>query len=390
VSDKSLKISGGHYSYVVHWALDYTDPSAPSRSDVSFESKRVESLAREILSGRGISLTARPRGAAQTRIAANALQAYLRQNCTYTTEMFAPEHDEDPIEMFLFRTKKGHCEYFASAMVALCQSVGIDARIVAGYLASEYNSVSGEYIVRESNAHAWVEVEMEPGRWNTMDPSPPDVIARLHRPAGGILGRLRHLYEAMEFTWVNAVVTFDEKKRSELVGAGTGWSNALARVSRFFGDPSVSPDGGLSDRDLGLIVFGAILCGFAGWIGWREFRARRRNKLRVAGLADADPTLVALMTQAGFYDRAIRALERTGFSKPRYRPPLEHAGVLAGDHPELAGVLRSLGELYYRVRYARRALNDSETAAAEALVDRLTVLAAGPGPETREGDRAAV
>jgi transglutaminase-like putative cysteine protease len=58
-------------------------------------------------------------------------------------------------------------------MVALCRSVGINARMVAGYLAAEFDASTGRYIVRESNAHAWVEAELGTDRWRRYDPTPP-------------------------------------------------------------------------------------------------------------------------------------------------------------------------------------------------------------------------
>jgi hypothetical protein len=326
-----------------------------------------------ILADRAVTLGPRPRAAPETRAAASAFQAYLRQSFSYTIEMFAPDRGEDPIEMFLFRTRKGHCEYFASAMVALCQSVGIDARIVAGYLATEFNGVTNAYIVRESNAHAWVEVELEPGRWTTMDPSPPDVIARLHRPAGGLLARIRHVYEAMEFTWVNAVVTFDEKKRSGLVGSGEGWSAPLRRVTYLFSEMRERLGLiGIDDakaHDSTIFFAGAVVLVLLVWWARRLIRSRRYRKSMLGDAPASDPALAELLAQAGFYDRAIRALERAGIGKPRYRPPLTHAGVLADANSELAAALGSLAGLYYRVRFARRPLDPEEAAAAEALAD---------------------
>lgn len=383
-----VKEPGPPFSYTVAWAFDAVESPADSRDVVSFNSERVTSLAQEILTGRGITLGPRPRAAPQTRAAAGALQSYLRQGYAYTTEMIAPDHDEDPIEMFLFRTRKGHCEYFASAMVALCQSVGIDARIVAGYLATEYSSVTGEYTVRESNAHAWVEVELEPGRWLTMDPSPPDAIARLHRPESGILGRLRHFYEALEFTWVNAVVTFDEKKRSGLVGSGDRWSEALHRISGAIGDLRRWTGLGSGERGgsgAGFYATIAAVAALAFWITLRFVRVRRRARPDGPAPAALDPGLAALLAQAGFFDRAMRALDRSGLGKPRFRPPLSHAAVLGAASTEVGDTLRSLSHLYYRVRFARTPLDPGESSAAEALADRLvallpTLTASGVGP----------
>ena len=132
-------------------------------------------------------------------LAARAIESYLRNNYTYTlVEQPIPE-GRDPIEHFLTQTKEGHCEYFAAAMVALCRSVGINARMIAGYLAAEFSPATGRYVVRESNAHAWVEAEAGRGRWRRYDPTPPDELVRLHKPSPGLLGRIRRVVESAEY-----------------------------------------------------------------------------------------------------------------------------------------------------------------------------------------------
>ncbi len=78
----------------------------------------------------------------------------------------------DPIRNFLLDNRQGHCEYFASAMALLARAGGIPARVAGGYRVSEYNKLGGYHIVRERNAHAWVEAWI-PGRgWQTFDPTP--------------------------------------------------------------------------------------------------------------------------------------------------------------------------------------------------------------------------
>ena len=77
----------------------------------------------------------------------------------------------DPVIAFLTVTKRGHCEYFASAAALLARTVGIPARVVGGYRVHEKNPIGDFYVVRERNAHAWVEVFVD-GGWRTVDPTP--------------------------------------------------------------------------------------------------------------------------------------------------------------------------------------------------------------------------
>jgi protein-glutamine gamma-glutamyltransferase len=79
---------------------------------------------------------------------------------------------EDPIVAFVREGRGGHCEYFASAMALLARAIGIPARVVGGYRVVEHNAVGGYYLVRERDAHAWVEAWV-PGRgWTSFDPTP--------------------------------------------------------------------------------------------------------------------------------------------------------------------------------------------------------------------------
>ena len=93
----------------------------------------------------------------------NAIVNYLQNNYTYTTAV-GDLYDEyknsefDPNEVFLFIIKAGHCEFFASSMTLMCQSIGIPARLVSGFASPEYNENGGYFLVRGSDAHAWVEV----------------------------------------------------------------------------------------------------------------------------------------------------------------------------------------------------------------------------------------
>ena len=90
----------------------------------------------------------------------------------YSLEQPPLSHTRDPIEQFLFTTRTGHCEYFASAAVLLLQAAEIPARLVTGYSGCEQNPQTRRYEVLDRHAHAWAEAWIG-GRWVTVDPTPP-------------------------------------------------------------------------------------------------------------------------------------------------------------------------------------------------------------------------
>ncbi len=77
-----------------------------------------------------------------------------------------------PIEDFLFKRKTGYCEHFATAMVIMLRELGVPARLVTGFLATEWNNFGHYFTVRQRDAHAWVEVYFPNSGWITMDPTP--------------------------------------------------------------------------------------------------------------------------------------------------------------------------------------------------------------------------
>jgi len=100
-----------------------------------------------------------------------AIERYLRENYTYSLDTPKPPADMTSIEDFLFHSKRGYCEHYATAMVMMLRLAGIPSRIVNGFYGGEQNAFGGYTIVRQSDAHSWVEAVIG-GRWKRFDPTP--------------------------------------------------------------------------------------------------------------------------------------------------------------------------------------------------------------------------
>ena len=121
---------------------------------------RIPQLARDMTAG------------ASTEVEqARALESHLRHDYGYTLELLA-KPVADPLSYFLFERKKGHCEYFASAMAVMLRTIGIPSRVITGFQSGTYNSMTGWQVVRESDAHSWVEAWLDGRGWTTFDPTP--------------------------------------------------------------------------------------------------------------------------------------------------------------------------------------------------------------------------
>ena len=101
-----------------------------------------------------------------------ALTNYLQQNYRYSLELGHVPPGRDPVDWFLFDAKIGYCEQFATAETLMLRSLGIPARLATGYSTGDYDSVLNQSIVREHDAHAWVEVWFAGHGWVPVDPSP--------------------------------------------------------------------------------------------------------------------------------------------------------------------------------------------------------------------------
>lgn len=120
--------------------------------------------------------------------------SYLRNNFTYTLNpkpaglfrfLHTKEPPSDPVERFLFYTRSGHCELFASSGVLLLRAAGIPARYITGFICDDHHD-AGYYYSTARNAHAWLEAYNETTRsWQAYDPTPPDTAGIMANPVPG-------------------------------------------------------------------------------------------------------------------------------------------------------------------------------------------------------------
>ena len=156
---------------------------------------RISKLAHEIAGRRDKNLAK-----------AAEIESFLRNNYTYSLSVSTPPPGVSAIEDFLFNSKKGYCEHYATAMVLMLRTLGIPARIVTGFSGGELNKYGGYIIVRESNAHSWVEAAID-NEWMRFDPTPSVAV---ERPSA-----LALFVDALKMDWDRYVVAFsisDQKK----------------------------------------------------------------------------------------------------------------------------------------------------------------------------------
>jgi len=166
----------------------------------------------------------------EKRVAAVLKYLSPENGFTYTTNQTRRDRSIDPVEDFVFNTKSGHCEYFASACALMLQSVQLPARLVNGYYGSELNSVSGHNEIRQKHAHTWVEVFVN-NRWETIDPTP--AAPRRDLISSGDTGSLvSNLQTAISDLWNDGIHKMSAERQKEFFAPVISTSKSMIETIR--------------------------------------------------------------------------------------------------------------------------------------------------------------
>lgn len=376
-----LRTRGGKFRYSVRSSNSHASGARlGDRPPASWDSPAVAQVAADILAEIGVHPDPAARPVADDSLAVNAFRRFFWDNYTYSLGEPPPPVGVEPTEWFLTAADRGHCEHFASGLAALCRAVGIPARVVTGYVAAEYNARTQSYVIRESNAHAWVEAQSEPGVWQTYDATPPGDLVQLHAPRPTMLARAGQFLDALNYAWVNSFVSFDSGARAELLALDTPRAEKLKeradRVLEALRSASIREIVVLAAMIFSAIVSAMLLTAGAVVLGrrWRAARARRPSAIprRVAN-PDARARIAALP----IYQEMLTVLARAGLRKPEWQPPrdwsrsLRTAPEQPPAAPRVAPQIAELAELYYVMRFGGRDLSDEQTRRARSLLDQI-------------------
>jgi transglutaminase-like putative cysteine protease len=274
-------------------------------------------------------------------IAQAALRHFRSEEFVYTLR--PPLLGDDPVDEFLFETRRGFCEHYAGAFVTLMRVAGVPARVVLGYLGGELNASGNYFIVRQSDAHAWAEIWVEGDGWLRVDPTAAvaperielgiEAVRRLEaeglRPgtvAAAALERVMRL-GIFERAWLHTRLYWDL--------ANLSWYRWVMdytpeRQLRLLARLGLEQLTGARLAALLAASGGAILLAYALWF------ARRR--------APRDPVQRA-------YERFCRKLARAGIVRAPYEGAHTLADRAARERPDLVKGLREITTLYEELRY---------------------------------------
>lgn len=345
------KGEGGRLEYEVVSIPRLTTDSriAPSRrGDMQAQSPRLAEIAASVLRDANIEPVASRRAVVDDAAAVQAFVDHLRRTCSYTLDVPPPPLRDDPVEHFLLKTRSGHCELFAASLAGLCRAVGIDARVIAGYMATEFEPETATYVVRQSHAHAWCEVEVAPGHWRTFDATPPAGIDELRERGNTVFGRVTQFFADLRDRWNLNVVTFDAGSQQRLLGASDRDQPWFARFAESL-SRGEEPDRVRAAqvvrrlREFAWVAGVAVAAVAVVVILAAVVHARRR-----ARAADQAPGWAIAGRDAVRLGRELdRAFRRIGAPRPSWKPPLRHATEVGAAGREEGAVLEDAARVLY-------------------------------------------
>lgn len=273
---------------------------------------------------------------------AKAIEEHLKHDFKY--QLGSPSGGtKQPVDHFLFESKRGHCEFFSTAMAIMLREINIPSRNVTGFVGGTYNRFGQYYAVRQGDAHSWVEAYLDDPihGWVTFDPTPTSGAQPLQETAGAWV-YFRDLLEALSQRWNRYVIGYDLKTQVRIfedlsrqydklrtkTGTNTGTAERITRPS---------------------VVAGAILVVFIGiYIVWRRRRTPKVTAPEGSEKTRIDPKLEAA---TALYRMLEIALSMQGIARPAALPPLKHAEDLVGRKHPLADVVLDLTNLYIEARF---------------------------------------
>jgi len=283
---------------------------------------------------------------------AAALEAFLKSRYSYTLNLTG-NPGKDPLAHFLFETRAGHCEYFASSMTVMLRTLGIPAREVNGFLAGEFNELGGDYIVRASDAHSWVEAYFPGTGWIVFDPTPDAPVV-----ATNFFTRLSQIADWAELAWNDWVISYDFAHQTALAQSfqvkSRNWRDLgalwFAEKQRHIKDrlSMWQIHHGNFAYALPLLLVALLAALRYGRLDWLLRQVGTALLLRGKNAGAAGSQIASRM-----YSEMLALMGRHGYARSETQTPFEFAAAVTA--PSLGSLVREFTRLYAAARFGGEA-----------------------------------
>jgi hypothetical protein len=302
------------------------------------------------------------------------IQQHLLENYRYSLESEVATLNH-PLEEFLFTRKTGYCEHYATAMVVMLRTVGIPARLVTGFLATEWNEYGGYFTVRQRDAHAWVEVYFPHSGWITMDPTP-TISAAVATSRWEPLSRLA---ESVRLQWDRLFVHYSAKDQLAVVhGVREGSDVVRERIGRWvssLGAPISQAFIRLTHRAQAFHsgMFGLITGTIV--VGLSLVLLMLRDRIGLWAVTHLLPKSHPQLAIVQLYGRMLRIVERHGVSKPPAATASEFARLVEREWKAAGPMVADVTAVYNQGRFSRVPLTQDDLSRVTEQLGQLQSLA---------------
>ena len=306
----------------IHIELNKSEDAKLKYLALSIDSGKLKTLAEEIVSGKKGPLDK-----------AVAIEEYLKKNYGYTLN---PRKGDgiNPIEDFLFYTKEGYCEQYATAMAIMLRTVGIPSRLVTGFLPGEWNRFGNYLIIRQRDAHSWVEAYIKGSYWVMFDPTPSAEAAGIMPAPTSFL----NLYlDSLRWRWNRYIINYSFTDQMRLMKTIETRSFALLSILKQKSSKQVIGKEGKRTA----FIIAVILISSGLFI----FVFKQIQKLSVTNRWPLAPQ---------FYKDMLKLLAKKGKGKKESDTPFEFANTIV--IPEV----NTVTWFYYNTRFGNHALTSDE------------------------------
>jgi hypothetical protein len=299
---------------------------------------------------------------------ARAIEHRLRTEYRYDLNSPSGKAD-DPLDDFLFESKRGHCEYYSTAMAILLRTVGVPTRNVTGFVGGSYNRFGKFYVVRHGDAHSWVEAYIDGEGWQVFDPTPTKDSA----PTSSITGpwaTVRDFLEATSQRWDRHIVNYDLDQQYSLFRKVTE-GGPKSRLNETM-------------KPLKIVVGGILLLVVGGFAA--RYLLRRRTAREVRSSESAPKSKSELFATL-LYENLELALSAHGIHRSPGTPPLRHAEALASSSHPLGDDVLEITREYLAARFGHVELTERRMRELDTKIRELKAADLRPVPRRTKTSR---
>ncbi len=275
------------------------------------------------------------------------LKNYFSKGFTYN---YKPEELTKGMEIdeFVFNSKDGHCERYASALAVMLRTVGIPSRVAVGYLANSKNTHADIYNIRIKDAHAWTEAYIKGRGWSRFDATPPGVLSELSRRN---IGFYLTISDWFEYIWYSKIVNYNFDDQKALVFNMENLINDIVEK--------------VADMYL-FLPFVLVILLFA----YVVILLKKKKRYKFHHRFDGENVNNSESVYADhFYSKVLKILAAKRLYRKPHQTPLEFLYITKNNYPIIFKYLRHITFIFYRIKYGKKRIDINSEVLLEKSIE---------------------